>query len=67
MFTITADQMMLYDQKWYIPVTEYTVFVGGQQPDQKRLVSSNVLKGSFTVQQDDIWTWLVQGVSHGRF
>ena len=56
MFTITADQMMLYDQKWYIPLTQYAVFVGGQQPEQKRLVPANVLKGSFIVQQDDAST-----------
>ena len=48
-FTITADQMMLYDQNWYIPLTQYKVFVGGQQPDQDISVSSNVLRGSFTV------------------
>ena len=48
--------MMLYDQKWYIPLTQYTVFIGGQQPEQKIFVPSNVLKGSFTVQQDDAST-----------
>ena len=48
-FTITADQMMLYDQNWYTPLTEYKVFVGGQQPDQKTSVSSNVLRSSFTL------------------
>ena len=45
--------MMLYDTKWYVPTTEYMVFVGGQQPDQQTSAPSNVLDGSFTVQA---WT-----------
>ena len=49
MFTITSEQMMVYDIKWYIPTTEYKVYVGGQQPDQKTSVPSNVLDGSFVV------------------
>ena len=49
-FTIKADQMMLYDTKWYIPLTQYKVFVGGQQPDQAVSVPSNMLRGYFTVQ-----------------
>ena len=48
-FTITSEQMMLYDKDWYIPTTEYKVYVGGQQPDQQLKVPSNVLSGSFTV------------------
>ena len=54
MFTITSNQLMLYDQKWYTPLTQYIVFIGGQQPEQRRLAPSNVLKGSFTVEQDDV-------------
>ncbi len=50
MFTITSEQMMLFDTKWYIPTSEYKVFVGGQQPNQKTAAPSNVLDGSFTVQ-----------------
>ena len=50
MFTITLEQMMLFDTKWYIPTTEYQVFVGGQQPNQKTAAPSNILNGSFTVQ-----------------
>ena len=50
MFTITSEQMMLFDTKWYIPTTEYQVFVGGQQPNQKTAAPSNVLNGSFMVQ-----------------
>ena len=46
---ITSEQMMLYDTKWYIPTTEYKVFVGGQQPNQKVTAPSNVLEGSFIV------------------
>ena len=42
--------MMLYDTKWYVPTTEYKVFVGGQQPGQQTSAPSNVLDGSFTVQ-----------------
>ena len=49
MFTITSEQMMLYDTKWYIPTTEYKVYVGGQQPNQKTVAPSNVLDGSFIV------------------
>ena len=45
--------MMLYDSKWYIPITDYKVFVGGQQPNQKTIAPSNVLEGYFTVQD---WT-----------
>ena len=48
-FTITSEQMMLYDKDWYIPTTEYKVYVGGQQPDQQLKVPSNVLSGSFAV------------------
>ena len=50
MFTITSEQMMLFDTKWYIPTTKYQVFVGGQQPNQKIAAPSNVLNGSFMVQ-----------------
>ena len=50
MFTITSEQMMLYDTKWYIPTTDYKIFVGGQQPNQKTSAPSNVLEGYFTVQ-----------------
>ncbi len=49
-FTIKAEQMMLYDTEWYIPLTQYKVFIGGQQPDQVVSVPSNVLRGYFTVQ-----------------
>lgn len=42
--------MMLYNQTWCIPRTQYLVFVGGQQPGQKIITPSNVLNGSFTVQ-----------------
>ena len=49
-FIVTAEQMMLYDTKWYIPTTEYKVYVGGQQPNQQTTAPSNVLDGSFTVQ-----------------
>ena len=49
-FTVTSEQMMLYDTKWYVPTTEYKVFVGGQQPDQQTCAPSNVLDGSFTIQ-----------------
>lgn len=49
-FTITADEMMLYDDNgWIVPSGEYNVSVGGQQPNQKTSVPSNVLVGSFTV------------------
>lgn len=51
MFTITSEQMMLYDKKWFIPTTEHKVFVGGQQPNQKIAAPSNVLDGSFKVQE----------------
>jgi hypothetical protein len=50
-FIVTAEQMMLYDTKWYIPTTEYKVFVGGQQPNQQTNAPSNVLDGSFNVQE----------------
>ena len=50
-FIVTAEQMMLYDTKWYIPTTEYKVYVGGQQPNQQTTAPSNVLEGSFTVQE----------------
>ena len=43
MFMITLEQMMLYDTKWYIPTTEYKIYVGGQQPNQKIAAPSNVL------------------------
>ena len=49
-FVVTAEQMMLYDTKWYIPTTEYKVYVGGQQPNQQTTAPSNILDGSFTVQ-----------------
>ena len=49
-FTITSGEMMLYDTKWYVPTTEYKVYVGGQQPNQEISAPSNVLDGSFTVQ-----------------
>ena len=49
-FIVTAEEMMLYDTKWFIPTTEYKVFVGGQQPNQQTSAPSNVLDGSFTVQ-----------------
>jgi hypothetical protein len=48
-FTVTAEQMMLFDTKWYVPTTEYEVFAGGQQPNQMISAPSNVLEGSFTV------------------
>ena len=41
---------MLYDTKWYIPTTEYKVYVGGQKSNQKIAAPSNVLDGSFSVQ-----------------
>ena len=50
MFIVTAEQMMLYDTKYYVPTTEYKVFVGGQQPNQETSAPSNVIDGSFTVQ-----------------
>ena len=50
-FVVTAEEMMLYDTKWFIPTTEYKVFVGGQQPNQQTSAPSNVLDGSFTVQK----------------
>jgi hypothetical protein len=50
MFTITSEQMMVYDTKWYVPASEYKVFAGGQQPNQKTSAPSNVVEGSFTVQ-----------------
>ena len=52
-FEITSEEMMLYDTKdtkWYVPTTEYKVFVGGQQPNQQTSAPSNILDGSFTVQ-----------------
>ena len=45
--------MMLYDTNWYIPETEYKVFVGGQQPDQEISVPSNVLSGYFMVDNNN--------------
>ena len=50
LFTITSEEMMLYDKKWYILTTEYKVYVGGQQPNQETAAPSNVLDGSFTIQ-----------------
>ena len=49
-FTVTSEEMMVYDTKWYVPTTEYKVYVGGQQPNQQTTAPSNVLDGSFTVQ-----------------
>jgi hypothetical protein len=48
-FTITSEQMMLYDTQWYVPISEYKVFAGGQQPNQKTSAPSNVIESSFRV------------------
>eukprot|EP00731_Ephydatia_muelleri_P029897 Em0021g420a len=49
-FTITSDQMSIYTTEWVVPTGTYTVYVGGQQPNQLTRASSNVLEGTFTVQ-----------------
>ncbi|XP_064392288.1 uncharacterized protein LOC135339960 isoform X2 [Halichondria panicea] len=48
-FTISGYQMQLYDSKWFIPTGRMTVYAGGQQPNQTRVTTSNVLQALFTV------------------
>ncbi|CAH1784544.1 unnamed protein product [Owenia fusiformis] len=51
-FTITAEQMAVIDdagRQTVVPCT-INVYAGGQQPNQKASVGSNVLQGNFTIQ-----------------
>jgi beta-glucosidase len=52
-FTLTADQMSFADEEgnWVLEPGEFTVWVGGQQPDLKAATQpENLLTGHFTVQ-----------------
>ncbi|KAK7107946.1 uncharacterized protein [Littorina saxatilis] len=50
-FTVDARQMALwfYDG-WEVRAGDMMLYVGGQQPNQKRQVPSNVIAGRFTIQ-----------------
>ncbi|XP_077989356.1 uncharacterized protein LOC144443692 [Glandiceps talaboti] len=48
-FTIVPRVMAVYTTQWVIEPGIYTVYVGGQQPNQVTQVPSNVLKGQFKV------------------
>ncbi|XP_077989175.1 uncharacterized protein LOC144443528 [Glandiceps talaboti] len=48
-FTIVPHVMAVYTTQWVIEPGIYTVYVGGQQPNQVTQVPSNVLKGQFKV------------------
>lgn len=42
---------MLWDTKWELVYGQLQIDVGGQQPMQATTVPSNILTGSFTVEQ----------------
>jgi beta-glucosidase len=51
-FTLTAEQMSFVDEdgQWVLEPGEFTVWVGGRQPDLKAATQpENVLMGQFTV------------------
>ncbi|XP_070543010.1 uncharacterized protein [Ptychodera flava] len=48
-FTISPRAMALYTDSWVIEPGTYTVYVGGQQPNQATKATSNVLKGQLHV------------------
>lgn len=49
-FTITAEQMAVWtDAGFMVQPGKMTIYVGGQQPNQKRSVGSNVLQATFEI------------------
>ena len=48
-FEITGEQMQVWTTEWVIPSGEMKVSVGGQQPNQKTRVPSNILEGNFSI------------------
>ncbi|KAK6170942.1 hypothetical protein SNE40_019220 [Patella caerulea] len=50
-FTIEADQMALWidNNGWKVEAGRINVFVGGQQPNQKKSVGSNIIQSHFDV------------------
>ncbi|XP_077869988.1 uncharacterized protein LOC100375243 [Saccoglossus kowalevskii] len=48
-FTIAPRMMAVYTDQWVIEPGVYTVYVGGQQPNQATKVPSNILEEKFTI------------------
>ena len=42
--------MAVYTEQWFVLPSVIHVFVGGQQPNQKKAAPSNVLQGKFKIQ-----------------
>jgi len=57
-FLVTMDQIAVWrdDPAGFVTLAgDYTVYAGGQQPNQATSAPSNVLMGTFNVQQTIVW------------